>query len=232
MDRSRVGIVIPALNEAASIGPVVERACAFGIPIVVDDGCTDQTAVLARAAGAEVVTHAVNRGYDAALNSGFARAAELGLAVVLTLDADGQHDPLLAQRFLGLIDEGADIVIGERDQRARFAEHVFALVGRVCFGIRDPLCGMKAYRIGLYRALGHFDSYGSVGTELAIFAAKNGYRCAQMGLPVGERDGAPRFGRALAANLKILRALALAFVKVPRLSAGERARRAAPGEGA
>ena len=54
MDRSEVGIVIPALNEAASIGEVVRRAAAFGLPIVVDDASSDGTGELARQAGAHV----------------------------------------------------------------------------------------------------------------------------------------------------------------------------------
>ncbi|MES2319251.1 MAG: glycosyltransferase family 2 protein [Pseudomonadota bacterium] len=218
MDRSRIAIVIPALNEAASIVPVIERARQFGLPIVVDDGSSDQTAVLARGAGAEVVSHVVNRGYDAALNSGFARAAELNMAYMITLDADGQHDPLLVQQFMQLLDGGAEIVVGARDKRARLAEHVFAFVARLLYGVRDPLCGMKAYRASLYRALGHFDSYGSIGTELTLFAAKNGFTMAQVDLPVRDRADAPRFGRTLAANMKIFRALALGMVKVPRMA--------------
>ncbi|MEO6923291.1 MAG: glycosyltransferase family 2 protein, partial [Bryocella sp.] len=171
MDRSRVAIVIPAWNESATIADVVRSARAYGLPIVVDDGSTDETAALAREAGAEVISHEQNRGYDGALNSGFQRASELECEIIVTADADGQHDPMLITKFVDAIDRGADVVIGIRSRKQRFAEHLFALYTRIRYGIEDPLCGMKAYRKFVYDALGHFDSHGLVGTELALFAA-------------------------------------------------------------
>lgn len=209
MDRSRIGIVVPALNEERSIGSVVEMCCHYGTPIVVDDGSTDGTATTARNAGATVVSHALNRGYDGAINSGFRAASEMGCDVVVTIDADGQHNPDLIGRFLATLETGVDVVIGARNKRSRLAEHCFAGLTWLLYGIRDPLCGMKGYRMPVYRALGHFDSYGSIGTELALFAARSNYRIAQIPIMVRDRVDAPRFGRTLQANLKIFRAMAL-----------------------
>lgn len=207
MDRYRVGIVIPALNESATIKSIVESAGVHGYPIVVDDGSTDNTAELARQAGAIVFSHEKNRGYDATLNSGFKKAAELGSNIIITIDADGQHDPSLIQQFIDAIDAGADIVVGVRNRRQRFAENLFAWYTRLRFGIKDPLCGMKAYRISVYKALGHFDSYGSIGTELTIFAAMKGYSVEQIEFEVRERSGQSRFGQILSGNYKIIRAM-------------------------
>jgi len=211
MDRSRVGIVIPALNESATILDVVEMAGKYGVPIVVDDGSADDTAELAKQAGAVVVLHERNRGYDAALNSGFKEAALLGKDVIITLDADGQHDPSLLQKFIDRIDAGADVVVGIRSRRQRFAEHLFAWYTSLRFGIKDPLCGMKAYRTVVYDTLGHFDSYGSIGTELVIFAAKNGCRFGQIPFEVREREGQSRFGRILVGNYRIIRAMVISI---------------------
>jgi glycosyltransferase involved in cell wall biosynthesis len=205
----RVGIVIPALNEAASIARVVGAARRWGDCIVVDDGSSDATAALAADAGAVVVRHAQNRGYDGALNSGFARAVEERCDVIVTLDADGQHDPQLVARLLAAVAAGADVVVGERSRRARLGEHAFAWYTTLRWGIRDPLCGLKAYRTSVYRSLGHFDSYGSVGTELMLFALRSRLRVEQLPFQVHDREGQPRFGRRLAANYKIFRALFL-----------------------
>jgi glycosyltransferase involved in cell wall biosynthesis len=210
MDRSRIGIVIPALNESASIATIVTAASRFGVPIVVDDASTDSTAELAARHGATVVSHERTLGYDGALNSGFAKAAEIGCEAIITIDADGQHDPSLIRRFLDTLETGADVVIGVRSRRQRLAEHLFAWYTSRRYGIADPLCGMKAYRTTVFNALGHFDSYRSIGTELAIFAARRGYRVAQVPFDVRERKGSPRFGRSLSGNLKILRAMILA----------------------
>jgi glycosyltransferase involved in cell wall biosynthesis len=216
MARPRVGIVIPALNEAASIGAVVAQAIRFGIAIVVDDGSQDETGSVATSVGADVVRHECNRGYDRAIDSGFARADALDCDIVVTMDADGQHNPLSLEHFITAIAEGADIVVGVRDRRQRFAEHAFGWISRRLWGIEDPLCGMKAYRIDTYRRLGHFDSYGSIGTELAIYAASQGYKFAQLPLRTRDRIGAPRFGRLLRANWLILRALAIALTRSRR----------------
>jgi glycosyltransferase involved in cell wall biosynthesis len=211
MDRSRLAIIIPAYNESATIARVVHAVITYGVPIVVDDGSTDQTSFLARDAGAEVVSHENNLGYDAALDSGFVHANKIGYDFALTMDADGQHNPKLLPIFIKALGEGADVVIGVRNRQQRIAEYVFALVSSLLWGISDPLCGMKAYRMELYRALGHFDMYGSIGTELAIYAARQHKNIVQIPVLTRDRVDAPRFGRKLSANLQIFKALYNAF---------------------
>lgn len=207
MDRSRIGIVIPALNEAATIAAVVERVREYGQPIVVDDGSRDATAELARGAGAQVVTHAVNRGYDGALNSGFARAAELDCQYVITIDADGQHNPEQLREMIAHLEQGNDVVLGVRDRFQRIGETIFAKCARMLWRISDPLCGMKGYRIGLYRKLGHFDSFQSIGSELAVRSVAAGCKFVEMPVITRDRADAPRFGRVMSANRRILRAM-------------------------
>ncbi len=206
MERHRIGIVIPALNETQTIAGIVTGASRYGVPIVVDDGSHDDTSARATEAGAKVVRHALNRGYDEALNSGFTYASELGCEYIVTLDADGQHEPTILETFIQALDDGADVVVGVRDRRQRLAESIFAWATAVRWGIRDPLCGVKAYRIGVWRELGHFDSYKSIGTELTIFAAASRKRLTQLSVKTRERPGAPRFGRGFLANWRILRA--------------------------
>ena len=103
---------------------------------------------------------------------------------------------------------------GVRNQRQRFSENLFAWYTSFRFGIKDPLCGMKVYRKVVYESLGHFDSYGSIGTELMTFAAKNHFKISQVPIKVREREGQPRFGQMLAGNYKIMRAMLLSFWRV------------------
>jgi len=213
MERSRVAIVIPAFNEASTIGQVVRIASLHGVPWVVDDGSNDATAQIARDAGACVVSHTRNQGYDQALNSGFAAAYFNGCDAFITLDADGQHNPDLLPRIIGLLEEGAQVVIGVRSRYARVSELIFAYFTRLRFGIRDPLCGLKGYNASVYTKRGYFDSYGSIGTELSLFAAACGMRIEQVLFEVGTRADTPRFGSQWRANLCILRALALTILR-------------------
>ena len=220
MERSRIAIIVPALNEERSIGSVVAAIMAYGIPIVVSDGSADHTAEAAAAAGAIVVRHERNRGYDAALNSGFRRAAELGAEYALTLDADGQHDPTLIPQFTRLLADGYWLVIGVRPNPARTSEWIFAAYTRLACGILDPLCGMKAYAMTAYEELGHFDSYRSMGTELALHTVRAGHPVAQVNIPITRRRGASRQGGRMRGNARIFRALMIAMLRGQRRGAG------------
>ncbi len=110
--------LIPAHDEAARIAPVVTRASAHLPVLVVDDGSADDTAGVARAAGAEVLVQRPNRGKGAALRAGFRAAIERGAEAVVTLDGDGQHDPDEIVRFLDAwAAHPVDLVVGRRDFR-------------------------------------------------------------------------------------------------------------------
>jgi glycosyltransferase involved in cell wall biosynthesis len=117
---SRIVALIPGYNEGPRIGSVV-RATLEHLPvIVVDDGSTDDTVARAREAGATVIEQRPNQGKGAALRAGFRRAIAAGYDAVLTLDADGQHDPTEIPRFLEAWagDPRPDLVIGRRNFRA------------------------------------------------------------------------------------------------------------------
>jgi glycosyltransferase involved in cell wall biosynthesis len=209
MERSRIAVVVPALNEAATIGTVLAGISHYGIPVVVDDGSSDATGAVARAAGADVVTHSANQGYDGALNSGFARAAQLGCAYVITIDADGQHNPAQLREMIGYLDDGYQMVLGVRDRFQRAGEWLFARCARRLWSMSDPLCGMKGYSMELYRRAGQFDTVQSIGSELAVRSRMAGARTVEMPVFTRNRADASRFGRRLSANYKILRALSM-----------------------
>ena len=109
-----LSIVIPAKNEAATIGTVVSRIVSLHSAaevIVVDDGSTDDTAEVARASGAEVVSQPYSKGNGAAIKRG--ALAATGKTIVF-LDGDGQHDPDDIERLLAKVEEGYDLVVGSR----------------------------------------------------------------------------------------------------------------------
>lgn len=218
----KTAIIIPAYNESTTIARVVEEVRPYGTPVVVDDASSDDTAELAAASGAEVVRHAWNRGYDAALQSGFERAAVLGAEVAVTFDADGQHDAAGLGRMLAPLKSGeVDLVIGVRLQPARFAEAVFNFYTRLRFNVPDILCGLKGYHMSLYHAHGRFDGTLSIGTELALAALRGGVRSTTVTVAIHPRRGQPRFGASLRANWHILRALLRALrtdLSAPRIS--------------
>lgn len=111
----KIFAVIPAYNEETAIVQVLQKTKPFVDQIiVVNDGSSDQTSQRALAQGVRVITHSVNRGLGASLGTGFAAVNYLGADVVITLDADGQHDPSEIKKFIEAIERGADVVIGSR----------------------------------------------------------------------------------------------------------------------
>jgi glycosyltransferase involved in cell wall biosynthesis len=112
--------LIPGFNEGPRIGRVVSEAATHLPVLVVDDGSNDDTAARAREAGATVIEQRPNQGKGSALRTGFRQALASGADAVLTLDADGQHDPAEIPSFLAAwsVDPQPDLVIGRRNFRA------------------------------------------------------------------------------------------------------------------
>jgi hypothetical protein len=112
---SHILALIPAYNEALHIADVVAGVRVHLPVVVVDDGSTDNTAELAEDGGATVVRQSPNQGKGTALRCGFTYALDQGYEAVVTLDADGQHDPAEIPEFLHAYGERqADLIIGAR----------------------------------------------------------------------------------------------------------------------
>jgi hypothetical protein len=118
--RDRIAILVPAYNEADSIGHVLDRMPAevCGVEtsvLVVDDGSRDGTGDIAAGHGAAVARHVINRGGGAALRTGYRLMVESGASIVVTLDADGQHLPSEMERLVKpVIDGEVDVAHGSR----------------------------------------------------------------------------------------------------------------------
>jgi glycosyltransferase involved in cell wall biosynthesis len=113
----RTLVIIPAKDEAAAL-PAVLAALAATEPtldvVVVDDGSTDATAEVARAAGAVVLSLPFNLGIGGALRTGFRYAVRHGYERGLQFDGDGQHDPTQIRLLLAALDDGAAMAVGSR----------------------------------------------------------------------------------------------------------------------
>jgi glycosyltransferase involved in cell wall biosynthesis len=140
---AQVVALIPAYQAAHLLTPVVAEAAKHLPVVVVDDGSTDDTSGAAAAAGATVVRQEPNQGKGAALRRGLQWALERGHDAVLTLDADGQHDPTEIPKFLdAYAQRGADLIIGARDFGAMPPVRRLAnTLGRAAFswGMRVPI---------------------------------------------------------------------------------------------
>ena len=161
-------IVMPAYNEASVLGDVIGRipSSIASMPVkslVVDDGSMDPTSDVARRHGAMVVSHLTNLGTGVATRTGFCAAIELDADIIVTMDADGQHDPADIERLVRcLVDEELDIVIGNRlsnpDGMPLYRIGVNLLMNLVTFALSglfvpDSQSGFKAVRRDALKAM-------------------------------------------------------------------------------
>jgi glycosyltransferase involved in cell wall biosynthesis len=182
----RIVALIPAYEEGPRIAAVVETARSHLPVLVVDDGSTDDTAERAEAAGATVIRQLPNGGKGAALRTGFRHALDGGSAAVVTLDADGQHDPDEITRFLEAFERTRpELVIGRRDFDAmppvrRVANVLGGLALSAALGrtVPDNQSGFRLIGRVLMRAMLESDESG-FEFEVEMIA-----RCIALGLPI------------------------------------------------
>jgi glycosyltransferase involved in cell wall biosynthesis len=209
-----ISVVLPAYNEEAVIAETVQRSARalqqleisdFEI-LVIDDGSVDATAARAASVSSDginvnVVSHPSNRGYGAALRTGFDTATR---DAVFLMDSDGQFDPNEISRLLALY--GADrVVCGYRIRRKdtwlrRVYHKAFFGLVRIGFGatVRDVNCAFKLFP----RAVGQgLHSNGAlVSTELLVRARRSGYRLMDVGVHHYPRTT----GRATGADVRVV----------------------------
>jgi glycosyltransferase involved in cell wall biosynthesis len=182
---------IPAYNEELTIAKVVLRARRHVDRVIVcDDGSSDMTAEIAEACGAEVIRHERNMGYGAAIGSLFRRAREVGADIMVTLDADGQHDPDYIPRLIEPLIRGeADIVIGSRFLTNEASIPAYRRIGiriinwvtgRGSSRISDTQSGLRAYSRKAIEAISPTETGMGVSTEILLKAEEMGLRIKEI----------------------------------------------------
>jgi glycosyltransferase involved in cell wall biosynthesis len=180
--------LIPAYEEGPRVGAVVAAAAEHLPVVVVDDGSSDDTAARAEAAGATVIRQVPNQGKGAALREGFRHALERGADAVVTLDADGQHDPAEIPRFLASLEAESrpELVIGRRDFRAmppvrRLSNTLGGLLVSMAVGRRIP-DNQSGYRLIGRRLMGELLDSREDGFAFEVEMIA---RSIALGLPIG-----------------------------------------------
>lgn len=146
--KNMISVVIPAYNEAQRIAEVVKKAGNYAEEVlVIDDRSLDGTAQVAAEAGVRVIENKGEKGYIDSVKTGFREAKG---NIIITLDADGEHNPdeipLMIQPIL---EEKADMVIGKREKIPRLSERLISLLTRLKTGIVDSGSGYRAIEKGL-----------------------------------------------------------------------------------
>lgn len=220
--KPELSVIIPCKNESFNIGSVIseinEALLDFSQRyeiIVVDDGSYDMTGEIAKFHGANVISNRViermGKGY--ALRTAFERA---GGEVIVTIDADGGHDPSeISKLITPIMRKEADLVIGSRFSRyanirpysiapwKRIANRVFNLLIRIITGTKcsDSQSGFRAYRRNVLKNLRIVSGGYEIETEILYKSLKAGYICKEV--PITLRTRKSRYGPNFLESLRI-----------------------------
>ncbi|MEO1618539.1 MAG: glycosyltransferase family 2 protein [Planctomycetota bacterium] len=202
---------LPVFNEVEYVDEILDQVVQYADHVlVVDDGSTDGTAErLAARSEIQVIRHAKNRGYGAALQTAFDFTIENGFAGVVTLDCDGQHQPKRIPAFIDMA-RSADIVSGSRylhqfegddappEERMLINRRITAdLNRRLGLRLTDSFCGFKAYRSEALERFEITDTGYAMPLQLWVQAAEAGLRVVEMAVPLIYLDLERSFGGSL-----------------------------------
>lgn len=194
-----VSVVIPAKNEAATIGGIVENLHKLDFIneiVIVDDGSNDGTGLVASEAGATVVLHPYSKGNGAAIKSGTRHAKG---DIIVFMDGDGQHRPEDIRRLLAKLDEGFDMVVGARTS----LKHQAGVHRAVANGfynrfsswmtghnVLDLTSGFRVVKAGLFKRFLYLLPNGfSYPTTITMAFFRSGYSVAYEPIEVSKRIG-------------------------------------------
>lgn len=209
-------VIIPLFNEASVIGRVVtELKQRFQHVVCIDDGSTDDSAVIARSAGATLVKHPINLGQGAALQTGFEYAKERGAEYVVTFDADGQHKVEDAEAMLAKArNEDHAVVFGSRFLDDRTNPGVLkkivlkTAVGVTNFATRMSLTdahnGLRVIRRDAFSKIFLKQDRMAHGTEIVVQLGKTGLPYSEFPVEVLYTDYSKAKGQSLLNSINIL----------------------------
>ena len=187
---------IPAYNEESSIQDVIKKSIPYVDKVIVcDDGSTDNTAKLAKEAGAIVVTHSTNQGYGSAISTLFDYARKQNAQIMITIDGDGQHNPDQIPLLINAItNHNVDVVIGSRflDDSTKASSYRKTGIKIITsasnygtnFKISDSQSGFRAYSKDAIDAIHPTEQGMSVSTEILLKISNKGLSIAEVPITI------------------------------------------------
>jgi glycosyltransferase involved in cell wall biosynthesis len=193
----KIAIGLPAFNEEKNIASIITKLEKISdIVLVCDDGSSDLTGKIASKMGATVITHEKNMGYGAAIKSLFIKAKELDVDVLVTFDADGQHDVNDIKKVVEPISNNtADLVIGSRflddakDNIPSYRKTGIKIITKLTNTslkekIKDSQSGFRAYSKDVLSKIIPSDYGMGVSSEILIKASKNDFRIVEVPIQI------------------------------------------------
>jgi len=193
----KIAVGLPAYNEEKNIASIIIKLEKIADTLIVcNDGSSDLTGEIAEKMGAVVINHKKNLGYGAAIRSLFLKSKEFDVDVLVTFDADGQHDVKDIKKVITPISEkNADLVIGSRfldnnqDNIPSYRKTGIQIITKLTNislneKIKDSQSGFRAYSKEVFSKIIPSDNGMGVSSEILIKASNNGFRIAEVPIKI------------------------------------------------
>jgi len=209
--------VIPAFNEEKTVAIIVKKTKKYCPIIVVDDGSKDRTAELAKKSGAILIEHEINEGYGKSLIDGINEAIKRKAEIIITLDADGQHNPDDIPKFINALKEGYDVVSGSRflsgkswgSWKRQLAIKALTTQTYLFSGLKltDIQSGFRAYRADIFKKISLKHTGMGFSVEVPIKAKKIGCKFVEVSIKIRRPFRIKSFWSALRQGIEICKAI-------------------------
>lgn len=230
LTRNNVLIVVPALNEAMSIGGVLKGLLESNLHVVViSDGSVDETAHIARSMKVDVIDLAINLGVGGALRAGFQFACRQGYEAVIQVDADGQHPVGHIDNLISAANQhDADMIIGSRFidatqsmsvnglRRSTMRVLAWSASRAAKTKITDSTSGFRLIRQPLLGRFSHTFASNYLGDtyEAIIAAGRGGFKVGEISTPIRERLHGESSSSTIQSFLQTIKVCAVALLKL------------------
>jgi glycosyltransferase involved in cell wall biosynthesis len=216
-----ISVVLAARNEATCLAKVLAQIKNVGLKsvevIIVDDCSSDSTSQVAEFAGAVVLRNSRRLGQTASLRKGHSVARG---DVIITMDADGEHDPQDIPRFLeALKRNGRCLVVGRRVALPRVSESILSMVLGPVLGVSDVICGLRASPREILK-IADFDRKETWGVKFLLSCSNRGVHILEVPLRKSAARASARIGGKVSGNLKVIRCLIVGVTYLVRLRLG------------
>lgn len=200
-------VIIPAYNEEKTLPKILRKIDSKFFILVVDDCSSDDTYLKSKSLCDKIIRLKKNSGVDNAINIGFTFALKKKFKFIITIDADGQHNPKDINKIYFYLKKKYDLVVTERKNFPRISEKIFSIYTNHNYKLPDLLSGLKGFSYNLARKYGKYDSINSIGTELATYAIINKFKHISIKIKIKKRKDESRLGGIIKGNFRILKAL-------------------------
>ena len=211
-------IIIPAKNESKTIVEIIDKIKKLAKNvIVINDGSTDNSYnLLKKLRNIKIINNKISQGYDSSIQKGLSFALKNNYKFAITIDADFEHDPLELPNFQKKLNDGYDLVLGDRNRKNHVIEIIASLILKRLIKINDICCGYKGFNLDKIKKYNLNIEKIINGPQLVLLFYKNNYKIYNHKIKSIKRIGQSKYGGSFIGNIKLLISILRAITSIFR----------------